>query len=378
MKMSHLNTNEKLSPVVVVDGANLAHTYGTAKKGGIKPHIDFEAFKILIKNLDRNCHVRFFLPAIWNNDQNTLREKYNYSFSNLDELLKHNHRITWVPQSINDDACAINWAISQDKQGYKVILISSDRFRNLLTDKDLQTEIADFLKMSLVSITFVPKNIDTNELTIQADPIDSSLMRMSVFKAAFGEQLRVYSPNSKDKEKALIGLNANRERNRSRSFSPRRKTESTNKRSLSANPRINSSLNEERELRKRCINNINTNRPYSNIINRERGRSRTPRRSRSPRRRTPSPRRRSRSPRRRSRSPRRREIYPNRNEITRSVMCKFFVKGICQRGNSCNFRHEQNSKLKWKTKICKNYEFGYCKFNRNECLFAHGMSDLRR
>ena len=47
-------------------------------------------------------------------------------------------------------------------------------------------------------------------------------MRMSVSKAAFGEQLRVYSPNSKDKEKALISLNANRERNRSRSFSPRR------------------------------------------------------------------------------------------------------------------------------------------------------------
>ena len=30
--MSHININEKLSPVVVVDGANLAHTYGTAKR----------------------------------------------------------------------------------------------------------------------------------------------------------------------------------------------------------------------------------------------------------------------------------------------------------------------------------------------------------
>ena len=34
-------------------------------------------------------------------------------------------------------------------------------------------------------------------------------------------------------------------------------------------------------------------------------------------------------------------------------MCKFFVKGICDKGNNCNFRHEQNSKTNGKLRFVK-------------------------
>ena len=53
----------------------------------------------------------------------------------------------------------------------------------------------------------------------------SSLMRMSIFKAAFDEQLNIVLI-VRIKKKREISLNTNRERNRNHSFSQGEKTES--------------------------------------------------------------------------------------------------------------------------------------------------------
>lgn len=56
------------------------------------------------------------------------------------------------------------------------------------------------------------------------------------------------------------------------------------------------------------------------------------------------------------------------------------IQGRCNKGESCNFAHNQNELRKpfdlTKTEICKNFLKGQCKFATN-CKYAHGQQELR-
>ena len=360
----------------MVDGANACHSFGNATREN--GSIDFGAIQSLIQNIGKR--IKIFLPVIWNNTADVLKS-FNFKFYNLDMLKLYRQYITFVPLAVNDDACAINWAITQSKQGYDVIIISSDKFNNLLTDSNTHNDIRIFLKKTMVSITFVPKTIDSHYYTIQADPIDSSMMNMNFFREIFGDSLRVYSPNNNNRNLCLIGNqdnNANKnaknyQRNRSRSCSPNRNRTKINLKRRSLTPEIKNS--------NRFISNYSNSRVISNTYRSPRRRSRSPRRrSRSPRRRSRSPRYSSRSPRYSSRSPR----YSSRSPRCRSRSpknyyrqpCVYFNNSYCKLGDKCKYSHEQGARFK--KSLCINYERGCCPRRKEMCTFAHGINDIRR
>merc|ERR1719487_2445480 len=67
--------------------------------------------------------------------------------------------------------------------------------------------------------------------------------------------------------------------------------------------------------------------------------------------------------------------------LKRTKMCKFYAKGVCKRGASCNFAHEQVALQPqpnlYRTRLCVAFaESGHCK-NGDSCRYAHGAEQLR-
>merc|ERR1712032_1358392 len=54
----------------------------------------------------------------------------------------------------------------------------------------------------------------------------------------------------------------------------------------------------------------------------------------------------------------------------KTVVCEFFKKGSCQKGNDCTFSHDY--KLKVLDTLCKFYLSGNCL--KKNCLFSHDTS----
>mmetsp|Transcript_87862 Transcript_87862/g.261998 ORF Transcript_87862/g.261998 Transcript_87862/m.261998 type:complete len:245 (-) Transcript_87862:51-785(-) len=73
---------------------------------------------------------------------------------------------------------------------------------------------------------------------------------------------------------------------------------------------------------------------------------------------------------------------PGGNALHRTVLCKYYVVGLCSRGEACSFAHgceELRPKPDlFRTGLCKAFsKKGECK-NGDECKFAHSRNQLRR
>jgi len=71
-----------------------------------------------------------------------------------------------------------------------------------------------------------------------------------------------------------------------------------------------------------------------------------------------------------------------REQFMKMQMCRFYVKGVCHRGEACEFAHGEHE-LKSapdlrRTSICKKWLHGECAETAQSCRFAHGTSMLRR
>ncbi|CAE7254973.1 ZFP36L1 [Symbiodinium sp. CCMP2592] len=67
--------------------------------------------------------------------------------------------------------------------------------------------------------------------------------------------------------------------------------------------------------------------------------------------------------------------------VQRTIMCKFFRAGLCNRGNGCTFAHDEAELLSapdlYKTSLCSKFQrSGFCKKGAN-CRYAHGTEELR-
>lgn len=76
----------------------------------------------------------------------------------------------------------------------------------------------------------------------------------------------------------------------------------------------------------------------------------------------------------------------------KTILCKFFQKGVCSKGDGCTFAHgisdikaarsgrsrdTESSNTRRKTKLCRNlFVDGICPYGDN-CDFAHGVNDLK-
>jgi len=91
-----------------------------------------------------------------------------------------------------------------------------------------------------------------------------------------------------------------------------------------------------------------------------------------------------------------------RPDLTRTALCKFYNRGICPYGVGCRFAHGEHELLPWpeqngtsyicppapteeppprpdltKTQLCKYYMRGTCPLDSSSCRFAHGEHELR-
>ena len=87
-------------------------------------------------------------------------------------------------------------------------------------------------------------------------------------------------------------------------------------------------------------------------------------------------------------TPNHKEKIPLNPVYSKTILCKYFLKGYCVHGDSCSFAHgEHELKLtdrdkinnkhdKFKTEPCRNmYEEQFCQFGP-KCIFAHAVEDL--
>mmetsp|Transcript_10483 Transcript_10483/g.23813 ORF Transcript_10483/g.23813 Transcript_10483/m.23813 type:complete len:288 (-) Transcript_10483:122-985(-) len=71
-----------------------------------------------------------------------------------------------------------------------------------------------------------------------------------------------------------------------------------------------------------------------------------------------------------------------RSQLKKTVMCRYYAKGKCRFGPSCQFAHS-DAELKQlpdlsKTKVCLKFMEGKCPLEASECPYAHGRDELRR
>lgn len=68
-------------------------------------------------------------------------------------------------------------------------------------------------------------------------------------------------------------------------------------------------------------------------------------------------------------------------QFSKTSLCRFYAQGRCKMGLYCNFAHREEDIRKvpdlTKTSLCQAFMQNRCKNAASECLFAHGLKDLR-
>ena len=72
-----------------------------------------------------------------------------------------------------------------------------------------------------------------------------------------------------------------------------------------------------------------------------------------------------------------------KNWCLKRTMCQYHEEGKCKFGARCGFAHHPSEMgqevldpMKVKNELCKNYARGHCRFTSEDCLFAHGLSEM--
>lgn len=74
-------------------------------------------------------------------------------------------------------------------------------------------------------------------------------------------------------------------------------------------------------------------------------------------------------------------LVPLVADLRKTKMCRFFVQGICNKGEDCSFAHKESSLRAQpnfhRTRLCMAFEQNGSCPNRETCRYAHGFEELR-